>query len=178
MAGRAEYDRELLGRLVPWLDLSAETFFTLGINNTQTIFAINNPALSNRIVTLRRIMGSVSAAVFAQRFFALFKSAGLAAGGTPLVHTPDRTSQPAASVIVLGATAGDGGLATAIVPVAGPRVLRYSDAGTATFGYLDIDIDGIDQSLQPGESFYFQTDLFVTEDSALTVYLTEHIGQG
>jgi len=161
----------------PFLSFSAATFSTSMTGAIIVALAVNNPALSGRVVTLRRIVGSYQTALFLQAPYLLYKSAGLAAGGTALVHTPDRTSQPGASAIVLGSTAGDLGVATAIVPVAGLRIQRDCAQGNAA-AFQPIDMDGIDESIQPGESFYVETFALAGDNVQLTAYLTEHLGLG
>jgi len=177
VAGRAEYDREVLGRLVPWIDVSIATFNTVGLAGTQTLLAINNPA-GSRIVTLRRLAGAFQTAALGQRPIFLLKAPALATMGTVLAQTEDRTAQPAATVVGLGATAADLGGATAITNPGGMvRVWRSSNVGpAAAFQYFDFD--GIDQSIEPGESFIVTVDVNGTDNSQMTAYLTEHFGLG
>lgn len=179
MAGRAEYDRELLGRLVPWIDVSVATFLTAGTGAEQAALAINNPA-GTRIVTLRRVIGSFAATVAGQRPILLYKAPALATLGTVLVPTEDRTAQPAATLVARGATAADLGALTPItVGAGGVRVWRRSSQGIAA-GFQFFDIDGIDQSIEPGESFYLAVNLDAGAggSTVLTAYLTEHLGLG
>jgi hypothetical protein len=178
MSGRAENDRETLGAVRDWLDTSVATFITTGTAGTAASLAINNPAASGRIVTLRRLVYTQQTTSATGRPVQMLKAIGaLATGGTVLVKTEDRTSQIATTYVALGATASDGGVATAIVDPAGlVRVARFAPTGGATSGFTMMDFDGEDQSLEPNESWVFKVDLGAAENSTLTVYLTEKLG--
>lgn len=182
MAGRAEYDRELLGRLQPWLDTSVGTFIAIGTAATQVILAINNPALSNRIVTLRRLVVCFQHTAAVTRPLFLLKAPALATLGTDLRAAgqvvEDRTGQAVTTYGVLGPNAADLGALTPITPGAGGiRMVRFSPQ-TAIAGFTIALLDGIDQSIEPGESFHLATDLAATDNTTVTAWITEHLGLG
>jgi len=181
VSGRARYDRQNVGLVQPWLDVSVRTFICAGTAAEQTILAINNPALSGRIVTLRRLLGRMQVSAQNARPVTLLKAPALATDGTVLAKTEDRTSQAVTTLVALGANASEGGGATAITNPAGlVRVFSGCTAGgvavAGAFWYFDID--GIDQSIEPGESFCVTVDLEAAGNHSCTAYLTEKFGLG
>lgn len=119
----------LIGRLAnldQYRVVYGTTFFTQGTaSGTQCHVAINNPAASGRVVIVHHLVGHLyETSNCLGRQFNTLKSAALATGGTAITKVKRRTSETAAGVIVLGATASDGGGATAITP--GGSAVRIS----------------------------------------------------
>lgn len=103
---------------------SAATFRTLGNAATaQTLLTIENTTGSAINVQIRRLVMQMDATAVLTTFMPLIKTSRCAvpSGGTVLTKTPYDTSlaASAANVVVRGATASDGGGATAITATPG-----------------------------------------------------------
>ena len=102
---------------------AASSFRTLGDTNaTQNIFTIENPAASTVIVAVRGLNCMTDSTAVLTTVSPQLKSsrpAVLPTGGTVLTAVKYRTSFASANAICRGATASDGGGATAITATAG-----------------------------------------------------------
>ncbi len=101
------------------------SFRTLGsAGSPQNLFSLENTAGSAVVVTLRRLLIKMDATVLLTSVMAQLKcgrvTGTLPSGGTTLTKgTFDTTQSSAANVVARGATASDGGVATAIVATMG-----------------------------------------------------------
>jgi hypothetical protein len=102
---------------------TASSFRTLGDTNaTQNIFTIENPAASTALVAVRNLNCMTDSTAVLTTVAPQLKSSrptGLPTGGTVLSNVKYRTSFATANAICRGATASDGGGATAITATAG-----------------------------------------------------------
>jgi hypothetical protein len=101
----------------------ASSFRTLGDTNaTQNIFSIENPAASTALIAVRGLNCMTDSTAVLTSVAPQLKSSrptGLPTGGTVLSNVKYRTSFATANAICRGATASDGGGATAITATAG-----------------------------------------------------------
>jgi hypothetical protein len=109
---------------VPSFKGMAATFRTLGnAASPQNLFSIENQAGSSVLVALRRLsvqMDSVAALAAVATQFKTSRPSALPTNGTPLTKVAFDSALSSASAVVLrGATASDGGAATAITATAG-----------------------------------------------------------
>jgi hypothetical protein len=103
---------------------SAVTFRTLGAATlTQNLFTLENGAGSGRTVKVRRLVLQMDATAVLTAVMPLFKTSrttALPTGGTALGKAQFNTSvASAAQIVARGATASDGGAATAITATPG-----------------------------------------------------------
>lgn len=109
------------------------TFRTLGAAATpHTLFTLENTAGSPVVVTIRRLMFQMDATAVLTAVMPQIKTSrvtgALPSGGTTLVKgTFDTQQSSAANVIARGATASDGGVATAIT--ASPGTVHWQQYG-------------------------------------------------
>jgi hypothetical protein len=160
---------------------AATTFRTLGSAATpQNLVTIENPAanLNNVVIRDLTIMSDSTVALLtlAQQAI-LSKPAVLPTGGTALTAVPYRSGYPAATAIVRGATASDGGVATSITATAGSSIWQqYLDRQATNVGLIghpnyrmvpDVGADLRQLILAPGESALVQ----ITGAAAATVHM-------
>lgn len=161
-------------RLGTGLDVRASTFATNGTGAAQVIGAVNNPAGSGRIVRVHALGTSWLLGTAAAVTCDFRKSTAVATGGTALAHMKRRTSQPAASVIFLGATASDGGGATAITPGASPvRFYRETLDAPAGNALAQSRIVEVTMDLEAGESIDCLTNIAAGASSTVCWFVTE-----
>lgn len=170
---------------VPSFKGMVTTFRTLGNAATpQNLFSIENQAGSSVIVAVRRLSvqhdvatGPVGAPGMV---FSVSRPASLPSGGTPLTKVGfDSSLASSASVVARGATASDGGAATAITATAGSRAYRQwqpHDVSTTRAGQHWYD----DERLVPrlagddpvllaaGESLLVHVDATLAADNSAT----------
>jgi hypothetical protein len=149
---------------------AATTFRTLGSAATpQNLLTLENPAanLNNVVIRDCTIMSdsTVALATVAQQAI-LSKPAVLPTGGTVLVAVKYKTSYVNATAILRGATASDGGVATAITATPGTSIWQqFLDRPHTVVGWFthpnyrmvpDIGADLRQLILAPGESILVQ----------------------
>jgi hypothetical protein len=149
---------------------AATTFRTLGSAGTpQNLLTIENPAASLVNVVIRDITimsDSTAALLTLAPQSILSKPAVLPTGGTVLTSVKYRSSYAAAVAIARGATASDGGVATAITATAGTSIWQqYLDRQATNVGLVahpnyrmipDVGADLRQLILVPGESVLVQ----------------------
>jgi hypothetical protein len=158
---------------------AVSSFRTLGDTNaTQNIFTIENPAASTVGIAIRGLSYSSDSTAALTTVTPQIKCSrviGLPTGGTALTATKYQTSFPSATAVIRGATASDGGGATAITATAGPTLWSqlmdkfYTVAGWATHQNYnlipDVGTDLRQIILLPGEALLIQS---VTDVAATT----------
>ena len=113
-------------------DFSVATFRTLGnAASPQNLFTIENPSGSGKTVKVRRLSGSMDAtavltAVSCQ--FKTFRTSALPSGGTTLTIPEFVVAGTNPVAVCRGATASDGGAATAITATASGGALWHQMA--------------------------------------------------
>ena len=113
-------------------DFSATSFRTLGnAASPQNLFTIENPVGSGVVVKVRRMslqMDATAVLTAVSCQFKTFRTTGIPSGGTTLTIPEFVTSGAAAAAICRGATASDGGAATAITATASGGALWHQMA--------------------------------------------------
>jgi hypothetical protein len=157
------------------------SFRTLGDTNaTQNIFSLENPAASTIMIAVRGlsvVTDSTAALATLAPQMRTSRTTGLPTGGTVLVPTKFRTSYPTCQAIPRGATASDGGGATAITATPGNILwAQFIDRLHTAVGWIthdrydmlpDVGADLRQILLLPGEAILIQ--------SATAMAATTHI---
>jgi hypothetical protein len=144
---------------------SACTFRTLGsVGTNQFLFSLENQTGSGKDIKLRRLvlqMDATSALAAVMPLFKTSRTTGLPSGGTALTKVPFDTANTSVSgVVARGATASDGGAATAITATSGATAWQQfaMRLHTAVGQVLALDnnlltvlVENNDFVLKPGE---------------------------
>ena len=171
---------------------ACSSFRTLGVAAaTQNLFSLENPAASTKNVVLRDLTmmsdSTAPLATVAQQAI-LSRSAVPPTGGTVLTPAKYRTSYPNAVAIPRAGTAGDGGIATAIIALPGTSIWQQLlDRPHTSVGWMthlnykmvpDVGADLRQLILAPGESILIQlvtsvpTTTHLIVNAAWTEYLS------
>lgn len=165
---------------------SAATFRTLGAAaTTQTLFTLENTAGSAVTVNVRRLLVQMDATAVLTTFMPIIKTSrptALPSGGTTLSKAQfDTTASSVANVVARGATASDGGVATAITATPGTvawqqycmrlhtavgQVLAPDNNLLPTM----VDTSGYEFKLRAGESLMVQIVAAATTSNPATNY--------
>ena len=160
---------------------SCTNFRTLGDTNaTQNIFTIQNPAVSTVNLSIRGLFletDSTAVLTSVAPSMKLSRPAVLPTGGTVLTATKFNTTDATAVAICRGATASDGGVATAITATASTVIWsKFIDRLHTAVGWVvhpgynmvpDVGADLRQIILVPGESLLVQ--------SVLAIAATTHV---
>ena len=162
---------------------SVSTFSTIGSAGTpQNLFAIENAVANTTLMAIRSLNFTVDSTATLTTLSPQIKTSRTASvpitTGTALTPCKYRTSYGASVANVRGATASDGGVATAITATAGSVLWsQYVDRIQTAVGYMnhpnynlipDVGFDGRQIILLPGEALLVQA---VTANAATTTFV-------
>ena len=134
-------------------EYTGTSFRTVGLaSNPHNLLTLWNPATSGRNVALKRLTVQLDHTTLLATVLAMISShpTGEPSGGTVLAATKFEAAYPAAALVLRGATASDGGGATAITATAGVRVwTQFAQRPHTLAGWFTTD----DLFLIPERSF-------------------------
>ena len=162
---------------------AVSTFSTIGSAATpQNLFAIENPTANTLFIAIRSLNFTVDSTATLTTLSPQVKTSRTTSvpinTGTALTPVKYRTDYAASAANVRGATASDGGVATAITATAGATLWsQYVDRIQTVVGYTnhpsynlipDVGFDGRQIILLPGEALLVQA---VTANAATTTFV-------